>query len=216
MAVGVRTIGGREFRTFRTITPGERLFLIAGRTIAVETWAVEWGQHEFDYEVNSRALDAGGRPQAIATTREALRREFVERRVVTRQPVPISVAFPGGLSPPRVELTYGEASPSIYTSRQGGAQLAWSIIFKSHRHVAAQGTIGAAKSAVTRNRNAPVVADGTAAMRSLPAGFDYLMLYLPVEDMPRSRILAGGFGVTDVIGTEQSWFDRWWTRVVGE
>lgn len=84
MVSPIRVIGGTPYRSYRIINPGGNLYLLAGSSIAVETWALDWGQHEFDYEVNSRPIDGRGRPTAIATTRSALQREFMERRVVSR------------------------------------------------------------------------------------------------------------------------------------
>ena len=72
----VRIIDGHPFRSYAVLNPGQSLYLASGRMIAVETWALDWGQHEFDYELNSRPVGPNGRPGAIATTRSALQREF--------------------------------------------------------------------------------------------------------------------------------------------
>ena len=120
MAGPFRVIEGIAFRSYRIVNPGENLFVIAGGRVAVETWALDWGRHEFDYELNSRGLDARGRPGAIATTRSSLTNEFIERRAVSRQPIPISVAANGLTRAPDVAMTLGEVRPQVYTSRLHG------------------------------------------------------------------------------------------------
>ena len=102
-------------------------------------------------------------------------------------------------------MTYGEVTPQIFHSKETTSLVAWSINFRSHRHVAAQGNIGAVKSTVTRNKNAVAVAQGTTGMQSVPTGFNYLMLYVPVEYVSRTRILRDGFETTDIVGLPPSW-----------
>jgi hypothetical protein len=211
----VRVIGDVSYVPLAIVNPGDALFFTGPKRIAVETWALDWGQHEFDYELNSRPVGPDGRPIAIATTQEALAREFMEKRVVTRQPIPVSVGFPNGMVP-KVELTMGEVSPQIYTSRVTGLRVGWSLRFRGHRLVAAStGTMSAAKNAAKRNPNAELIGRATIAGQSAPSGFDYLMVRVPAADLPRFRILHRGFGVMDLIGTEQSWFQKWVSRITG-
>lgn len=49
----------------------------------------------------------------------------------------------------------------------------------------------------------------------MPTDFNYLMLYLPVSDLPSAQVMPGGFGVTDLIGTEPSLIQRWIARITG-
>ncbi len=214
MSVETRSLHGVTFRQMGTINPGEAIYFRAGSQICVETYALDWGQHDFNYEVNSRTT-RGGAPQAIATTRRALQREFMERRVVTRQPIPISAGDTNGNRIPEVAMTMGEVSPLIYRSRLTSSPLAWSINFMSHRNVAAGGTVSAAGNAARRNSNAPAVARGSARMSAAPTGFNYLMLWIPASDINSFRFYDGGFGVTDMIGTEPSAWQRWSSWVTG-
>ncbi len=105
-------------------------------------------------------------------------------------------------------MTYGEVAPQIYQSKVASPVVAWSINFKSHRLVAAQGAIGSAGNAVRPNKNAVSVAQASANLQNIRAGFDYLMVWIPVRDFARTRILTNGFGTTDIIGTERSWLTR--------
>ena len=140
----IRVVRGIAYRQLRIIAPGDALFFTGTHRIAVETWALDWGQHEFDYELNSRATDPQGRPQPIATTEQALAREFMERRVVSRQMIPISVGMDG--SRPKVAMTMGEVSPQVYESRVPTDVVAWSLHFRSHRLVAAASFPGRVKA----------------------------------------------------------------------
>lgn len=213
MADPVRVIGGIPFRSFRVVNPGENLYFVAGRTIAVETWALDWGQHEFDYELNSRGVDAEGRPSPIATTRSALQREFLERRVVSRYPIPVSVGFNGLHRLPDVELTMGEAHPQVYASKLAGPHLAWSLSFRTHRHTGAVGGKRASAGRVGPSASSTLPGSGRAG--GMQTDFNYLMVYLPVSDFPSARIMPGGFGVIDVIGTDPGLIERWIARITG-
>jgi hypothetical protein len=211
MPGSMRIINGTQFRPFRIVNPGENLYFTSGRMVAVETWAVEWGKHEFDYELNSRPLDPRGRPQAIATTREALEREFLERRVVSRYPVPVSFALNGTRRLPTVEMTYGEARPQVYTSRVDGGQVAWSLHFRSHQH---HGAVGGKRASQGRNMAGPGPS-GMGRAEGLATGFNYLMVYLPVNDHGGARPYPNGFGVTDLIGREPTMLERWTAWITG-
>ena len=78
MSGEIRVVRGIAYRRLAIVNPGSALFFTGPKRIAVETWALDWGQHEFDYELNSRATDGQGRPQAIASTEQALAREFLD------------------------------------------------------------------------------------------------------------------------------------------
>lgn len=214
MAIGSRLIAGDAFRPLNTVSPGDNLFFTAGAVIAVETWAVEMGHHEFDYEVNSRTTGAGGRPDAIASTRGGLRNEFVERRIVSRLPIPISIGDFSTSRLPKVALTYGEVSPQIYRSKSISPTIAWSLKLKAHRFVAAQGKTSIARNSVMRNRNAIAAASHTVRMQTFPIGEPHLLIYVREADFVRTRILKSGFGVTDLIGTEPSFIEHWVTRIL--
>ena len=214
--MSVRFFAGRTWRPFQIVNPGATLTMIAGPLIAVETWAVEWGQHEFDYEVNSRPLARDGQPQAIMTTRQALRDEFFERRVVPRQPIPFSMAFPNGMmSRPEIALTYGEVAPQTYQSRISASQVGWQIAFKEHRLNAVVGKMGSVKNAAKRNNNASAIANGANQMENMPSSFDYLMVYIPTLRSGEARVLPGGFGAIDVIGDDPSLVQQWMSRLFG-
>ncbi len=157
MSGEIRVLQGTSFRRVGTINPGENLYIRAGAVICIETWALDWAQHDFQYEVNSRQT-VQGVPEAIATTRSALQNEFVERRVVTRMPIPVSVGDSNRNHIPEINLTMGEVSPQIYRSRLNSSPLAWSIKFKYHRSVGAGGNVGAVRNATKRNPSAPMVA----------------------------------------------------------
>lgn len=214
MSGPVRVFDGVPFRNYRVLNPGQNLYLVAGTRIAVETWALDWGKHEFDYELNSRSL-VGGRPGAIATTRTALQREFLERRVVTRYPIPVSVGFNGMNKLPDIALTLGEVKPQVYTSKMAGPQLGWSLAFRSHRHHGAVGGKRASTSRVGPNASSTTM-PGSGRGAGLATGFNYLMVYLPVADFATAREMPGGFGVMDMIGTDPSLWDRWTARIFGQ
>lgn len=204
----IRTIRGVQYRQFAPVTPGNRLFMTCGSMIAIETWAVTWGQHDFVYEVNSRSTNGADQPLSIATTRKALEREFVERRAVNRLFMPFSVGDSDGNKIPEVEMTYGEVAPQVYQSKEASAVVAWCINFKRHRLVAAQGSVSAVRNTVRPNKNAPFVAQASSNLENVPSGFEYLMVYVPVREHPAARIYTNGFGTMDVIGTERSWLTR--------
>lgn len=211
----VRTVRGVEYRPLAIVNPGDALFFTGTRRIAVETWALDWGQHEFDYEVNSRRLDNTGKPEAIATTERALAREFLERRAVLRQPIPVSVGFPNGLVP-QIRMTMGEVAPQIYESGIPGTMVAWSLRFRHHRLVAAAtGTMSSVKNGAVRNPNADAISRASVTGQAVPSGFDYLMVRVPVAEYARFRILRTGFGVTDLIGTEPGLIQSWIARITG-
>lgn len=199
MTAPIREIRGVRYRRFRTVFPGERLFFVTGNQIAIEHWAYEVGQHHFDYEVNSRPV-LNGRPQAIATTRDALQREFLERKVNTRQVIPVSIGDSDGNRIPEVAMTYGEVAPQIYRSRVEGPEVAWSIIFGLHRHVSTQGAGGTALSIARPNANVVQNAARSANAQQMQSGHNYLMLWIPVDRFGATRLLPNGFGTTDVIG----------------
>ncbi len=92
------------------------MYFVAGKTLALETCALEWGKHYFDYEVQSRETDDLGRPTAIATSERAISREFFERRSVSRLPVPLSFGYTNGNRIPEAQLTLGEVAAQICTS----------------------------------------------------------------------------------------------------
>lgn len=212
MTSPVRLIKGAPFRQVATVNAGENFYLAAGRQIAVETWAIDWGKHVFDYELNSRPVSANGRPQAIATTRSALEREFMERRVVSRYPIPVSVGMNGMRRAPDVALTLGEVSPQVYTSRVEGPRVAWSLAFRSHRHNGAVGGKRASQGRATANATMP----GSGRAGGMSTSFNYLAVYVPAADWGAARELPGGFGVTDLIGTEPGLIQRWIARITGE
>lgn len=215
MADEIRVVRGVAYRQLAILNPGDALFFTGPHSIAVETWALDWGQHEFDYELNSRAVDAQGRPQAIATTDNALAREFTERRVVTRQPIPISIGLDGGR--PKVAMTTGEVTPQVYRSKVAGEAVAWSLHFRAHRLVAfATGGRSSVMNAARPNANASAIAQATVAGQANPSGFDYLMVRVPVTDFARFRILPSGFGVRDLIGRDPGFFERWTARIFGK
>jgi hypothetical protein len=116
---------------------------------------------------------------------------------------------------PEVAMTYGEVAPQIYRSKQTSPAVAWSIVFKGHRHVVAQGSLAAGRNAVQRNKHATTGANGSANMRVMATGFNYLMLYVPMTDFARTQVLDGGFGTTDLIGTEASLLQKWHSRIFG-
>jgi hypothetical protein len=215
MTSQIRYLKGVAFRQFRTIFPGETLFMLSGRVIAVEHWAYEPGQHEFDYQVNSRQIEASGRPQAIMTTRAALEREFMERRAVSRAVVPVSIGDSNGNRIPEVRMTYGEVAPQIYTSTVNSDRVGWSLSFRSHRHVSTQGTLGTAKSIAKPNASIQSSANRSARAQNMQSGFNYLMLWIPESQFGQTRILENGFGVTDMIGTDISLTQRMINWVTG-
>lgn len=215
MGSDTRTIKGTTFRQFATVEETQKLFFVSGQTIAVETWALMMGQHEFDYQLNSRETSPDGLPQAIATTEGALDREFLERRVVFRSPIPLSVAFPNGLKPV-ADITYGEVVPQIYKSRVRTSTVAWSLNFKKHYLNSVQGKFGTAKGAVSPSSGALATAQMSAAAQNIATGLEYLTVYVPVADFGKTRRLNDGFGVNDVIGQNPSWIDGWMTKVRGE
>lgn len=214
MTAQTRWLRGELYRNSGLINPGENYYFTAGGKICVETWALDWGQHVFDYEVNSRGT-RNGNPGPIATTRRALQNEFLERRVVTRQPVPVSVGDSNGNWIPEVAMTMGEVAPQIYTSRSTGSPLAWSISFRGHRSVAAGGTLSAGRNAVRRNPSAREVARGSAQMNAIPTGYNYLVLWVPVADLSAFRVFESGFGVADFVGTDPTLWERWMAWVTG-
>lgn len=207
MSDDIRVVRGVAYRQLAIVNPGGALFFTGAYRIAVETWALDWGQHEFDYELNSRAADAQGRPQAIATTEAALAREFMERRAVMRQVIPISVGADSGR--PKVALTMGEVSPQVYESRVRTGVVAWTLHFRSHRLVAS------AQFGLRVKGNVAAVAQTTVTGQMNPSGLDYLMVRVPVAEYARFRILPGTFGVTDVIGRDPGLVERWTARVFG-
>lgn len=154
MAGGLRVVDGVTWHQFAIVNPGQSLYFLAGNSVMVETWALDWGKHEFDYEINSRQT-ANGKPQAIATTREALQREFMERRVVSRYPIPVSIGVNGLPALPDVELTLGEAKPQVYVSRIDASQIAWSLNFRSHRYAGAVGGKRASAGRATSGTGMP-------------------------------------------------------------
>jgi hypothetical protein len=212
MSADSRTISGREFKPFRVVNPGQNLYFAAGRSIAIETWALDWGKHEFDYELNSRPMSTAGRPSAIATTREALEREFLERRVVSRYPVPVSVAMNGIDRAPTIELTLGEARPQIYATRLPSATVAWSLNFRAHRH---HGGVGGKRASQGRSMS-PGSPPGIGRGAGMATGFNYLMIYLPTADWAKAQLYPAGFGVMDVIGQEPGLIERWTAWITGK
>ncbi|WP_146151020.1 hypothetical protein [Allosphingosinicella deserti] len=212
MAGATRVIDGKAFQQFRIVNPGENLYFTAGRSIAVETWALDWGKHEFDYDLNSRPTTQDSRPVAIATTREGLQREFLERRVVNRYPVPVSVAMNGVRRAPTIELTLGEARPQVYESKVPSAVVAWSLNFRSHRHHGGVGGKRASQGRATGAGSPPGIGRGA----GMATGFNYLMVYLPVEDAVSVRRYQNGFGVVDLVGSEPGLIQRWIARVTGQ
>lgn len=204
----IRYLKGVPYRQFRAIFPGETLFLLSGRMIAVEHWAYEPGQHEFDYQVNSRQVEANGRPQAIMTTRTALEREFMERRVVSRAVVPVSIGDSNGNRIPEVQMTYGEVLPQIYRSTVASSKIGWSVSFRQHRHVSTQGTMGTAKSIAKPNASVMRNANRSARAQNMQSGFNYLMVWIPESQFGQTSMLENGFGVTDLIGTDISLTQR--------
>lgn len=49
----IRIVSGVAYRPLVSVSPGKAVFFTGPRRIAVEIWALDWGQHEFDYELNS-------------------------------------------------------------------------------------------------------------------------------------------------------------------
>ncbi|WP_313623970.1 hypothetical protein [Achromobacter sp.] len=205
MNSNIRVIKGISYKPFAIAPPGKTLCFIGGRRIAVETWALDWGQHEFNYEINSRPLDWDGRPLSVVATRDMLQDEFFERRVVSRLPIPISVGVSDGR--PEVQLTLGEVSPQVYETQLPAAKVMWELNFRSHRLVAAAGP--------RPKSTARQVAQATIAGQSVPNGFDYLMVHAPLVDRHSFRIVSGDLGLRDVIGTDRGLSKRWWTWVTG-
>ncbi len=107
--------------------------------------------------------------------------------------------------------TYGEVNPQVYQSKLTNKALGWAIHFAQHRLVAAQGTIGSLKNAITRNKNAVAVAESSSKLQNIATGSEYLMIYIPVAEYRTTRLYRNGFGTKDVIGTDSSWL----TRVLG-
>ncbi len=200
-----RIIEGELFRSFRIVSPGQNVYFQGIGVIAIETWAVAFGQHYFDYEVNSRPLRADGKVEAVVTTRKALQEEFLERKIVSRQPVPFSISKGSGSVIPQIAMTYGEVSPIVYKSKNFTAKVAWSIHFESHRHVAAMGSVTSARTASKRNPAAPIISEGTRALQNTPSGDNYLMIYGLAEHFSKYVALANGLGTVDVIGIEKTW-----------
>ncbi|SFR98511.1 hypothetical protein [Sphingomonas jatrophae] len=210
-----RTIRGTTYRQFRTVFPGSRLFFVSGRDIAIEHWAYEVGQHEFDYEVNSRRTGANGRPEAIATTRDALAREFMEGRAIGRMPIPLSIGDSDGNRLPEVQMTYGEVAPQLYRSRVDSERVAWSVNFVRHYHLNTQGRIGMGLAIARPNANVSASAARTAAAQNMQSGFNYLMLWIPARDFERTELLPGGFGTMDMIGESPTLYRRFVNWVQG-
>lgn len=211
MAAGLRVVDGVTWHQFAIVNLGRSRNFLAGKSVMVETWALDWGKHEFDYELNSR-LTANGRPQAIATTEEGLRREFMERRVVSRYPIPVSIGMNGLRALPDVEFTLGGAKPQVYASRINTSRLAWSLKFRSHRYVGAVGGKRASAGRATSGAGMPGMGRGA----GMATGFDYLMVHLPLSDYTAAQVLPRGLGTTDVIGREPGLLERWIARVTGQ
>jgi hypothetical protein len=205
----IRIIRGVHYRQLMIINPGECLYITTGRSIAVETWAVPMGQHEFDYGINSRATDVHERPISIASTSNALEAEFMERRIVVRQAVPFSIGDSNGNKIPEIDMTYGEVAPQVYHSKQTSPTVAWSINFKGHRLVSAHSvTKNFARKPLSRKQNGIAMAKNTPAMQNVATSSEYLMIYVPVSDYPKHKIYREGFGTMDIIGTDRSWLTR--------
>lgn len=207
MSDDLKIMDGVPYRKFADVAPGDTLFFTGHRKIAVETWALDWGRHEFNYELNSRQTK-GNTPVAIAIMENTLKNEFLERRVVTRLPIPLSVGFPNGFKP-EMQVTLGEVSPQVYLSKEEGQIVAWSLRFMWHRLTShATGNVGAAKNAISRNKNAPQIASSTKNINSIPFEFNFLRVLVPYADFHEFRILPNGFGVTDVIMNNDCWTQR--------
>ncbi|MDG5497835.1 hypothetical protein [Niveispirillum sp. BGYR6] len=208
----MKVIANEAYVPAITANPGSYICFIAGNKIAVETFAIEPGTHEFNYEVNSRSVK-DGMPEAVVTTRQALEREFTERRYVKRSHVPLSVSFADGITKPKAAITYGEVAPQVYVSKVDTMLVAWSIEFLWHR-LAGPGGAGLSRNSKKQAGNM-AQALGSAAVDSLPDLSSYLQVHIPFADRQKLKSLGRGFGTMDIIGTEQSLLDRWATRVFG-
>ncbi len=124
-------VDGRLFRLVGTVDEGSSLYFSGGRSIAVEKFDMRPGGTEFDFQVNSRAF-RGGRPQAVASTQAGMDNEFMEARVKSNLVgLPLSYGNINEMRRQRrIELSYGELRPQVFTSRVAGAPLAWRIWFK--------------------------------------------------------------------------------------
>ena len=43
MSSPVRVFDGAAYRSYRVLNPGQNIYVVAGRSVAVETWALDWG-----------------------------------------------------------------------------------------------------------------------------------------------------------------------------
>lgn len=209
----IKIIDGTSYMPVWFPNPGDYIHFIAGNKIAVETFAVEAGTHDFNYEVNSRHT-SNGNPESILTTENALKEEFKERRYVNRSFIPISADFSVGIKNIKADITYGEVTPAIYDSKVKSPLVAWSIEFKWHRLVMAE-KIKKAKTARGKRKQDIIAARGTAALESLPDLNGHLRVYVPSSDIQKFSKLKQGFGTTDIIGTNSGIIEEWITRVFG-
>lgn len=210
--VSMKIIDGEIYNRRITASPGQYVHFLAGKKISIETFAIEAGGHDFNYQVMSRAT-VNGRPESVVTTQRALEREFWERRYVQRTFAPISI----GLGPkgPEVEVTYGEVSPQVYESRVETSVVAWSVQFLWHRLAKAGGArLSASKS--VRAKQGVAVGQGTAHLNTVPDMIAHLGIYVPSADEDKFQPLKNGLGTIDIIGTDNNTIGGWLTRVFGK
>ncbi|MQP65846.1 hypothetical protein GE253_10885 [Niveispirillum sp. SYP-B3756] len=205
----MKIIEGEIYIRGPEVNSGQYVHFLAGKKISVETFAIEAGGHDFNYQVMSRAT-ANGKPESILTTQRALEREFWERRYVRRTFAPISVGR--GSDGPKLEITYGEVSPQVYVSSVETDIVAWSIQFLWHRLAKAGGARLSASKTV-RARQGVAVGQGTAQLNTLPDLAAHLRVHIPSADSGKYNLLKNGLGTSDVIGTDKNTIGGWLTRV---
>ena len=207
--VGMKIIDGEIYYQRLVAEPGQYLHFLAGRKISVETYAIEAGGHDFNYQVMSRAT-VDGKPESILTTQKALEREFFEKRHVQRTFAPVSIGpAPDG---PKVAITYGEVSPQVYESKVETDIVAWTVQFLWHRLAKAGGARLSASKTV-RARQGVAVGQGTAQLNALPDMAAHLRIHIPSMDASKYKLLIDGLGTRDVIGIEDNSIRGWLTRV---
>lgn len=175
-----------------------------------------------------RQLPRGARGKGVATTRTALDREFLERRVKTNLAgLPISVGNVAAVARGGdAELTYGEIAPQLFESRVPTIPVAWTVRFVRSHYAGGGGTSArlnrpSPAKAPKAVANAQAWANGAASARAgggrspgpdiRIVGIDAtLRVYVEQADRARYMRASRPFGKRDLIGYEPSWYERLW------
>lgn len=180
----IREIAGERYVYRDTIESREEYHFIGGYKIAIARMSIGYGPVSTPYEVNSRALDRNQMIPNIATTRKALRNQYIEHETRWLAPwgsdwLPRDYDLDGDL-----DVNLSPFSPPQVFEGEGAGLNAWSIRAGHFRY------------------------NGGADAKMIG-----LALFIREVDVPHTKQLEKGLETSDLIGIEPGPLQKLWNWI---